>query len=720
VTDFLELPSPRWLTIAAHRPFLDDLAAGLWGGLSPLDPEALAETTILVPNRRAVRALADALVARSGRRAILPPQMRALGDLDEGEPPFEPGDLALDLPPAIGAERRRFELAGIVAANAHLLERPLSAVSALDLADALARFLDACQIEEVAQPIDVESLVEGDLAQHWRKSADFLSLARDAWPKRLAELGMMDLTERRVMLLRRLEARWREAPPSGVLIAAGSTGSTPATAGLLAAVAGAPRGCVVLPGLDLSLADGAWAAVGDQHPQGALKRLLEGAGVTRAQVDRWPGSAEVVDAARWRRRVISEALRPADRTADWLQVIGEIRAEAGTGDGVAEGLSGLSLVSARTEDEAASAAALMLREALDTPGRTAALVTPDAALARRVMAALARWNIVPDSSVGQSLAASPTGVLAGLVARQSVDPVDPVGLLAIVKHPLVGLGFAPEALESARRDLERRGLRGPRPRDWQALRELIESEAALKLADDLEAAFAIAGAPFASGEATPAEAARALAESLEALAAGPGGGTDALWAGQAGAAVAAVITSLMDETEALPPVTRAGFRDLLDGLLARAETRPGGASHPRLRVLGVLEARLVRSDLLILAGLEEGVWPALAPIDPFLSRPMREKLGLPAPERRIGLAAHDFAQAACAPDVVLLTCERRGGSPTVESRWLWRLRTLIAGAKLEPPGRPEVLDWARALDAPILAPNGDAAPTHAARRRSAA
>jgi len=204
VTDFLELPSPRWLTIAAHRPFLDDLAAGLWGGLSPLDPEALAETTILVPNRRAVRALADALVARSGRRAILPPQMRALGDLDEGEPPFEPGDLALDLPPAIGAERRRFELAGIVAANAHLLERPLSAVSALDLADALARFLDACQIEEVAQPIDVESLVEGDLAQHWRKSADFLSLARDAWPKRLAELGMMDLTERRVM--RRLQA----------------------------------------------------------------------------------------------------------------------------------------------------------------------------------------------------------------------------------------------------------------------------------------------------------------------------------------------------------------------------------------------------------------------------------------------------------------------------------------------------------------------------------
>src|SRR5581483_5644369 len=96
----------------------------------------------------------------------------------------------------------------------------------------------------------------------------------------------------------------------------------------------------------------------------------------------------------------------------------------------------------------------------------------------------------------------------------------------------------------------------------------------------------------------------------------------------------------------------------------------------------------------------EGVWPQGAPVDPFLSRPMRSALGLPPPERRLGLAAHDFAQGASAPEVVLIAAERREGAPAVASRWLWRLETLVRGAGLELPGRPDILAVARALDAP--------------------
>ena len=101
-----------------------------------------------------------------------------------------------------------------------------------------------------------------------------------------------------------------------------------------------------------------------------------------------------------------------------------------------------------------------------------------------------------------------------------------------------------------------------------------------------------------------------------------------------------------------------------------------------------------------LAGLEEGVWPPNAPTDPFLSRPMRKSIGLPPPERRIGLSAHDFAQAACAGEVYLLHTERRAGQPSVKSRWLWRLETLARGAGVDLAARDEVVDWARRLDAP--------------------
>ena len=707
-------PSPRWLTIPAHRPFLDDLAAALWRELSPGGLEALADALVLLPTRRAARALADSFLKAAGARAAILPQFRVLGDLDEGEPPFEVGDLSLDLPPAITPQRRRFELAGLVAANQDLLGRRLEASGALELADALASFLDTWQIEEPTLGADAvfQDLADGEFARHWRISAAFLDIALKAWPARLEALGVMDIAARRIALLRRLASDWTARPPAGVVVAAGSTGSAPASAALLAAIGQAPRGAVVLPGLDRDLADAAWREVEDQHPQGAMRRLLTAAGVDRTEVADLDPATAAQSRGRWRRRLINEALRPPDATADWLEVIKRLRAEAPEIDPLAEGLEGLSVVAGKTEEEAAALAALLLRETVETSGKTAAFICPDAGLARRVSARLLRWNIGADSSAGQPLAGSRPAVLAGLVAKAVADPADPVTLLAIIKHPLASLGLEESRLASAREVLERRGLRGPRPESFQALiARLDEAPAeARDLAERLGAALMIAQAPFLdpssleAGAVPPAQAARALAQALESLAAGPRGGLSGLWVGAAGEALARLLSALIRESGALPLVTREAFARLLGELLAAETLRPGGASHPRLRILGVLEARLLRADRIILAGLEEGVWPQGAPIDPFLSRPMRNALGLPPPERRIGLSAHDFAQAACAPEVVLIQTLRRGGAPTVASRWLWRLEVLAKGAGLELPGRPDLAEWVRRLDGPLADP----------------
>ena len=696
---FLAQPGPRWFNIEAGRPFLEDLARGLTQALTPLGPQALAAATVLTPTRRAGRDLADAFLAVSGTGAVLLPQVRALGDLDEGEPPFEPGDLALDLPPAISPARRRYELARLVADHEAALGRTLDAAGALDLADALAGFLDSVQIEEAAPLAHIDDLAPAELARHWQVSAEFLRLALAAWPERLAAMGLMDVGERRVALLRLLAERWTEAPPDHVVVAAGSTGSQPAVARLLTVVAGLPRGAVVLPGLDLNLAETAWREVGEQHPQGGLRRLLGRAGVDRAAVRPW--SADAGARGRWRRRLINEALRPAEATADWLAQIKRLRDE-GAPDGVdpiAAGLEGLSVVAARTEEEAATAVALLLREALETPGRTAALVTPDPALARRVSARLTRWGVSADSSAGAPLTGYPIATLIGLAARAAFDPLDPVTLLGVAKHRFVRFGLDEAALAAARRDLER-ALRGPRRSDWAGMRAQARSVAAHGLLDALQAICAQLAQPFAVGPARPADAAVALTEAIETLARGPDGRLGELWSGLAGECAAALVAGLIEESDGLPEVTPAGFVELIDQLTSREVVRGGGASHPRLRILGAIEARLVRADLLILAGLEEGVWPQPSPVDPFLSRPMRSQLGLPPPERRLGLSAHDFAQGASAPDVVLIGSERRDGAPAVASRWLWRLETLVKGAGLALPSRPALLELARALDAP--------------------
>jgi ATP-dependent helicase/nuclease subunit B len=704
VTAFFERPGSRWFNIPAHRPFAEDLAQGLYDALSPLGPEALADAVVLTPTRRGARALADAFIKAAGGKAVLPPQMRPLGDLEAGEPPFEPGDLALDLPAAIDPLRRRFELTGLVVDHEqHVPGGLASPAAALEMADALGSFLDGLQIEGVAIGGRLAELVDVEqLADHWRTSRVFLERTLEAWPERLRALGLVDVSERRVRLLERLAEHWEATPPQGVLVAAGSTGTAPATRALLKAVAAAPRGAVVLPGLDQNLAARAWAEVDVQHPQGALKRLLDEVRLQPGDVAVWPASGQADSRGHWRQRVINEALRPPPETADWLGVIDELR-RGKSFDPIAEGLQGLSLVSARTEEAAATATALLLREALETPDKTAALVTPDQALARRVIAKLARWGIVPDSSAGESLAGSPCGVLASLAARAAVDSLSPVTLLALLKHPYARLGGSAE--------LERLALRGPRARTWAELRAFITegraertppppevAERALALAGRLEAIVSALAWPDRFD--TVAAAARRTAEAMEAVSRDEHGRLGALWAGHGGEAMARLLGALMGDAGGLPGVTPRQFADLLQRLMDGETIRSGGATHPRLRILGAIEARLVRADRLVVAGLEEGVWPAGPPQDPFLSRPMRKALELPSPERRIGLSAHDFAQAACAPEVILLHTERREGQPSVKSRWLWRLETLARGAGVRIPDRPQVLDWARALDAP--------------------
>ncbi|GAA0870775.1 double-strand break repair protein AddB [Brevundimonas basaltis] len=714
---------PRWYAIEARRPFLEDLAAGVLDWLGELPPEALSDAVILLPNRRAARAFTGALTRLTGDRPVLLPQVRPLGDLEEDEPPFAPGELGLDLPPAIAPLTRRFEMARMIVEEF----RPgLGPLRALEMADALGGFLDSSQLEEVEDPGLVATLVEDDLAEHWQESARFLGLAVEAWPRRLAAMGLVDPAWRRARLLRLLAEAWTERPPTRPVIAAGSTGTVPAAADVLAAVAGAPLGCVVLPGLDRDLDPLVWAGLGDneQHPQNALWRLLDRHAVEREAVRPWfdpPADPAPTARGRARQRLLNEALRPADATDDWRKVITALRADAfreRSADPIAEGLEGLSVVTVRAEEDAAATLALMIRETLETPGRTCALVTPDLALGRRVAARLERWGVVADNSSGQPLSRMAAGRLVDLCARFIVRPLDPHALLGLLKHPLVQLDLDGEDPAIAIKALEAHALRGPRLRDWARARRallkvgepredgrapsdhtLARLAAAHRLLDRLEVLSEAALAPFA--EDAPLDAAAcALTELIEALAG------QTVWAGPDGEAAASLLAGLIEGGGSLGAVSRAEFAELVSGLLGEETVRTGGANQPRLRILGAIEARLVRADRMILAGLEEGVWPNAAPTDPFLSRPMRKALGLPPPERRLGQTAQDFVQAACADEAILVHSERRGGQPAVKSRWLWRLEMLTRGAHTtETPvelERPSVhLGQARALDAPV-------------------
>lgn len=663
-------------TIPPESAFVDTLAKGILEQAGNT-PQALLEYTILLPTRRACRALRDAFLRASDGSALLLPAMRPLGDVDEDELILQdlPDGAAFDLPPVVPGMRRRLMLARLIL-GWESPAGPVSVDQATRLAAELERLLDQVQTERLSFD-GLKSLAPETYAEHWQKVLDFLQILTDHWPAILQEEGGIDAAARRNLLLEGLAESWAASPPPGQIIAAGSTGTIPATADLLATIAGLPNGCVILPGLMYD--PSSWDAIrqDQSHPQYNLTRLLDRLGMPPEEITNWAGPVPQTP----RTALIGEVMRPAETTQAW-RALGDIPAAA---------LEGVQRIDCTDSAEEAGVIALILKQSLQTPGKTAALITPDRALARRVAAELRRWDIEIDDSAGESMAMTAPGSFLRQIAALIGSEFAPAPLLSVLKHPLAAAGMSPARLRRDARQLERMVLRGPRPGAGIAgLRAALAAHAVeditvvAKLIDRLETVTAPMVEAFSSGTQPLADLLKAhlqVAEQLAATESEPG--AERLWGGDAGEMLSQFVSELRDAAELLKPMPPRAYAPLLDSLMTGWTVRPRFGRHPRLSILGLLEARLQHSDRVILGGLNEGVWPPDPQPDPWLSRPMREKFGLPLPERRIGLTAHDFVQSFAAPEIFLTRADKNEGQPSVPSRWLTRLDAVLRGANAE-------------------------------------
>lgn len=694
--------APRLFTVPASAPFLATLAGALLDGVlvpgfAPRgDPLALASATVFLPTRRAGRLFAEALLAET-RGATLLPRIVPLGDVDEDALAF--AEEFTEPPAAVPATTRRLALANLVGRWRELLrdDDGREAVAAgpgagLALADALGQLIDEMAAQQVPWE-RLDDLVPGEHDRYWDMALDFLKIAREAWPAMLADLNAIDASVRRDRLIAAEAARLTAlGADAGPVIAAGSTGSMPAPARLLASVARLPQGALVLPGLDTYLDAAAWRALTDadepapSHPQYGLARLLTLVGLGRDEVE-----VLGTPAGHGRERLLSEALRPALATDAWASLGEEWPATVGAA------LADVAVVEADDGREEPLAIAIALRETLETPGKTAALATPDRDLARRVAAELLRFGIAIDDSAGEPLSESVAGRLARLVADAASEELAPVPLVGLLRHPEARFGLEPAALALAADTLELMVLRGPRPaagaeglsaavagfdpaqfHRTDRRRRMGEEDRAR--AGGLAARIGTALAPLlALGRGKQAFAAlvaahRAACDAVrEGFAALPGAAATPI--------LAEAFDSLAEGAPYAPAMTLADYASALPDLLSAWSVRPPNDVGARLRILGPLEARLVSVDRMILAGLVENGWPAAVRTDPWLSRPMRAALGLEAPERRIGLSAHDFVQLCGAPELILARAAKVGGAPTVPSRFLQRLAAVSGEAQ---------------------------------------
>ena len=725
----------RVFTLPPSAPFLRTLADRLIDGdLIPgfrydsADPMALASVTIYVPTRRAARVLRSEFVDRLGGQSAILPVIRPLGETDDDNGYF---DAFLpdsdDLLPPLPSISRLLELARLVLAWRNQLPQaiidmhhgspivaPATPADAIWLARGLTELIDSVETEE-RDWATLDNLDARDHQLWWQLTLTFLKIAVQFWPARLQELRKSSPAKNRNAILRAEAARLRRVADNGPVIVAGSTGSLPATAELIAAVASLPRGAVILPGLDNDMPDEQWKEIlkaaddglfskdpaNRSHPQYGLAHLLHRLGLERDDI---MPLADEDDDLRLRRTIISHALTPASATDQWL----EFRSKLSQTD-LDEAFTDVALIEAANEREEATAIAIALKLALSgSPDSTAALITPDRNFARRVTTELMRFGIEADDSGGTPFFSTQQGSLVQLLLEATLRPGDPVPVVALLKHPLASFGLAKADVIALVSVLEVVALRGGTgdvdisalgPLFEAALEEQVEarhqpkwrctvSPEIFSQVRDLSERIATAVEPLVgvfigegdglaglTVELSLADWAERTGRALEMVTADADGNLATLWSEEAGETLATLLTGVIN-TDGQMMANGPQWIDIIAALGATESIMPKAMGHPRLSIWGTLEARLQSVDTLILAGLNEGTWPGSTSNNPFLSRTMKTDVGLEPPERRIGQLAHDFEMANGTRKLIYSRSVRQGSAPTVASRLLQRLLAL--------------------------------------------
>ncbi|SFE16733.1 double-strand break repair protein AddB [Sulfitobacter brevis] len=673
--------APRLFGLAPGVDFPKALITGLHSRLEGQPPEAMARVDLIVNTRRMARRMRDLFDA--GPAGFLP-RIRLLTQLDTLVP-------NVTLPPATPALRRRLALIQLVSKLLDTDSSLAPRASLYALSDSLASLIDEMQGEGVSADA-IADLDVSDQSGHWQRARTFLEIAQRYLAHTITE---PDTEARQRQLISRIITHWDESPPQHPIILAGSTGSRGTTSMLMQAVARLPQGAIILPGFDFDMPTAVWAdldreLLSEDHPQYRFRHLMKALDLSRAQVTPW---TETAPHSAPRNALVSLSLRPAPVTHAWLT-------EGPALENLAGATADLTLLEAPTPRIEALSIALRLRQAVED-GQTAALITPDRMLSRQVTAALDRWDILPDDSAGTPLHLSPPGRFLRHVARLFGTKLGAEALLTLLKHPLTHSGSDRNAhlLNTQRLELQIRKDGLPYPSAEGVQRVAAKIAAKLKEPQAFNAwADWVAGifpdnqihGPLLLTDWT----ARHLGLA-NAIAAGQAGGENhELWAKKTGEKAAAVMAELAAHAEHGGEMSASDYADLAGALLSGAEVRDRDAPRPDIMVWGTLEARVQGADLVILGGLNDGVWPEAPPPDPWLNRQMRLQAGLLLPERRIGLSSHDYQQAIAAREVWLTRAIRSDEAETVPSRWLNRLGNLLGG--LSQTGGPEAWQQMRA------------------------
>lgn len=644
---------------------LTDVLAKKFSLMYADNPEGLANVLFLLPNRRACISLREAFVREKELTPSILPQIVPIADSDEDEI-FLSGaansEVLQQLPPAIDTYERLFLFTRLIVSKPAEYGLPeMTLAQAFALAQDLAKLMDTFYNEQLSFE-GLKNLVPEQYAVHWQETLNFLQIISKYWPQILQERGLTDVASRKNALLSAQAEIWQNNPPQGRIVAAGITAVFPGLKQLLKTIKNLPEGEIYFYGLDKRLEDEAWEQTDESHPQYELKQLLE-----FLQISRFEVKEEVAPQNAPREKLISEMMRPALSTLKWRNLSADSLPS--------EAVENLHLITTEDMGQEAAAIAVIMRDVLNSEDQTAALVTTDRNLARRVAAELERWQIKIDDSAGKPLHLTPVGIYLRSILQVLEEDFSNSAILALLKNPFIRLRSDLASLRIRIRNYEL-ALRTPAysGNKKDIPEKLLQDVALLKeILRPLAELYTYPQADFATLLQTHLQ----VAEALSAEEPEDKKGADVLWRGEDGRKAAALFSKVLPQLKVLEQINPQQYSSLLTSLMATETVRPLYGTHPRLKILGPIEARFNSYNVVIIGEVNEGVWPTLPSSDPWMSRPMKKDFGMPLPEKAIGVMAADFCQLMCAPKVYLTRAKRVTGTPMNKSRWLLRLETVL-------------------------------------------
>lgn len=670
----------------------------------------IANDIILLPTRRACRALKDIFVFLNNGATLLP-KICPIGDIDENGIAFldyENENISDEgLLPPINEIERNLILSKLIKQK----NQSLNDEQAFALAVDLAHLIDTVEMEMLSFD-NLSSIVPEHLSQYWQETLEFLQIITEWYPKILQERGYTNPVARKIKLIYKQVEIWKQFPPKGRIFIAGSTGSLVPIAYMINAISEMENGYVILPHLDKILSDDDFENVGQNHPQYGLKNLLLKMNIKRQDVKELKPSTPINENLFERETLSSYIMLNSSLDANW-QTMPNVNANT---------LNGISKITFKTDLDETLGLALCLREMVEKNKKTL-LITPDRKIAKSVASELKRWDIIVDDSAGISASEIDTGNYIILLLNAIIEKFPPFALLSILKHKFTSLGYAKDKLEQIVNNLEENVLRGnfgldnidkiiSKTEELKIKNDKIEISPILSLLNTLKEQIKIFDNLFEENEKvsiynilyTHLQIVEKFVQNDKKE---PDFVNNLLYNGDLEFQLCDKLKELLktlynlkDDKFDIDKMDLKSYRDFISSYLFNLKLRPTNNSHPLIAIMNSIEARLLNADVFIMAGLNEQTFPSTTSDDPWMSRPMKAEFKLPLPERKIGLSSHDFSEFFCKQNVIMTRALKVDSNNTIESRWLQKLDAIlqIKNLKLDDEFSNMVLDWTNNID----------------------